>query len=95
MPDLPLPPDEDLGTVIYKNLRMIQCDDNQLQAYTIEGTKVTNLHSWKYKIVLDADEPWWEEKIIKVYSWRKFQGDTRYRQSSQLQHKVILHLREK
>ncbi len=73
---------------------MIRHYNDRIEAYTIQDKNVVSLQAHQYEIIItpDCKEPFWEERLIKVYSWRKFGNDTNYRQSSQIQRRVILHL---
>lgn len=91
----PLPPDEILSKVIYKDIKNINCYPDQVKAVIINKDKTLKyLHSWHYKIVLDAEEePWWEESDVKFYCWKYFEISKRgWVRCSSHKNVVVLHL---
>jgi len=93
-PDIPLPPDELIEVVVYKNIKDVCKHNHQIEAIVAEpgNKRLQYLNSGKdYDVVVDAaEEPWWEETRTRVYAWRYYNG--RWRMFSRHELRTTIHV---
>jgi len=67
----PIPPDEDRGIIVYKNITNLTRYEKYIEGTFIHNKELYYLKAEKYNILIDAKEPYWEIHTLKKYKqWK-------------------------